>query len=69
MRIYPFDDWEDIRGDSDSLAGLVLEISGRFPKTGDVIRKKNYSFAILEMDKMRITKIKLTIHPAEEQTS
>ncbi|GAA4453621.1 gliding motility-associated protein GldE [Rurimicrobium arvi] len=65
----PFDDWEDIRGDSDSLAGLVLEISGRFPKTGDVIRKKNYSFAILEMDKMRITKIKLTILPAEEQAS
>lgn len=55
------DEFEDARGDSDSLAGLVLEISGRFPKVGDVISYKNYDFSITELEKMRIVRIKLTI--------
>jgi gliding motility-associated protein GldE len=59
----PLEEWDQMRGESDSLAGLVLEIAGKFPKTGDVIRKGPYSFSILEMDKMRITRIKLTIDP------
>lgn len=59
----PLEEWEQLRGDSDSLAGLVLEIAGKFPKTGDVIRKGPYSFSVLEMDKMRITRIKLSLDP------
>lgn len=59
----PLEEWEQLRGDSDSLAGLVLEIAGKFPKTGDIIRKGPYSFSILEMDKMRITRIKLSLDP------
>ncbi|MBL7712683.1 MAG: CBS domain-containing protein, partial [Chitinophagaceae bacterium] len=55
------DEFEEVRGDSDSLAGLILEISGRFPKTGDVISYKNYDFTIVEIEKMRIVRIKLTI--------
>lgn len=55
------DEFEEVRGDSDSLAGLILEISGRFPKTGDVITYKNYDFTIVEIEKMRIVRIKLTI--------
>lgn len=58
------DEFEDARGDSDSLAGLVLEISGKFPKVGDVISYKNYEFAVVELDKMRIVKIKLTLKEA-----
>jgi CBS domain containing-hemolysin-like protein len=55
------DEFEDARGDSDSLAGLVLEIHGRFPKVGDVISYKNYDFTVVELEKMRIVKIKLHI--------
>ena len=58
------DEFEDARGDSDSLAGLVLEISGKFPKVGDVIAYKNYEFAVVELDKMRIVKIKLSLKEA-----
>lgn len=59
----PLEAWEQLRGDSDSLAGLVLEIAGKFPKTGDIIRKGPYAFSVLEMEKMRITRIKLSIDP------
>ena len=55
------DEFEDARGDSDSIAGLILEIYGRFPKIGDIISYKNYEFTITELEKMRIVKIKLTI--------
>lgn len=58
------DEFEDARGDSDSLAGLVLEISGKFPKVGDVISYKNYEFTVVELDKMRIVKIKLSLKEA-----
>ncbi|MES2478357.1 MAG: gliding motility-associated protein GldE [Bacteroidota bacterium] len=54
-------EFDEARGDSDSIAGLVLEIYGRFPKVGDVITYKNYEFTVTELDKMRIVRIKLTI--------
>lgn len=54
-------EFDEARGDSDSIAGLVLEIHGRFPKVGDVIVYKNYEFTVTELDKMRIVRIKLTI--------
>lgn len=55
------DEFEEVRDDSDSLAGLVLEIHGRFPKVGDVISYKNYDFTVVELEKMRIVRIKLHI--------
>jgi putative hemolysin len=56
------EEFEEVRGDSDSLAGLVLEIAGKFPKINEVVRKDNYDFTLLEMEKMRILRIKLTIN-------
>lgn len=59
------DEFDEVRGDSDSVAGLLLELKGRFPKMGDIISYKNYDFKVIEIDKMRIVKIKLTIKPIE----
>lgn len=54
--------FENVRGESDSLAGLILEISGKFPAVNETISFEEYDFTVLETDKMRITKIKLTIN-------
>lgn len=54
--------FEHARGESDSLAGLVLEISGKFPAINETISFENYDFTVLELDKMRIKRIKLTIN-------
>jgi putative hemolysin len=58
--------FEEARGESDSLAGLILEISGKFPGVNETITFENYEFTVLEIEKMRITKVKLTINTNPE---
>ena len=56
--VYTFD---KIRGDSDSLAGLVLEIAGEFPQVNENVETNNYIFIPLEINKNRIEKVKITL--------
>ncbi len=53
--------FEDVQGDADSLAGLMLELKGDFPKLHETIEYKNYRFEMIEMDEHRISKIKVVI--------
>jgi len=55
------DRFDNARGESDSLAGLLLEISGKFPALNEIIRFENYEFTVMALDKMRIQRVKLTI--------
>jgi len=50
-----------LRGESDSLAGLILEIAGEFPKVNAHFETNNYVFTVLEINKNRIEKVKLTL--------
>jgi CBS domain containing-hemolysin-like protein len=59
----PTELFEDVRGESDSLAGLVLEIAGKFPTTADVYRFEHFEFRVIQLDKRRLQKIKVTLHP------
>ena len=67
-RILKLDDdiFEDAEGDADTLAGLLLELKGEFPKVHEVISYKNFDFEILEMNDRRILKVKVTIKSAAE---
>jgi gliding motility-associated protein GldE len=58
----PPETFEHVRGESDSLAGLILEISGKFPAVNETISFENFDFTILEIDKMRIKRVKVTIN-------
>lgn len=55
------DSFESIRGDADTLAGLILEIKGEIPPVNQTISVKNYSFTILSVDERRIKKVKFTL--------
>ena len=59
----PSDTFDAARGESDSLAGLFLEIKGRFPAVNESVRFEQYEFTVMALDKMRIQRVKLTIHP------
>jgi gliding motility-associated protein GldE len=61
----PVEDLDEIRGESDSLAGLVLEIAGKFPVQNEVLSFENFDFTVVQIDKMRIQKIKVSIRPLE----
>ena len=62
------DTFEDIQGDADTLAGLLLEIKGEFPKLHEKLEYEHYLFEVLEKDARRILKIKVIIgEPKKEE--
>ncbi len=54
----PFDKF---KGDSETIAGFILEISQSFPKTNSKIVFENYTFTIESVDKKRIKQVKVSI--------
>ncbi len=57
----PVDTFDDVKGESDSLAGLILELAGEIPKVNDVIPCGDFEFTVLEADSSRIKKVKIRI--------
>ena len=67
-KIMKLDDdvFEAVAGDADTLAGLLLEIKGDFPKKNEKIDYQNFTFEILDMDERRISKVKVIVHNEEQ---
>ena len=57
------EEFEEVAGDADTLAGLLLELKGEFPALHEKVTYGRYDFEVLEMDNRRILKVKLTINP------
>jgi len=53
--------FDDVSGDADTLAGLLLELKGEFPVLHEKLSFNRYEFEVLEMDNRRILKVKFTI--------
>jgi len=66
-KILKLDDdiFEEVEGDADTIAGLLLEIKGDFPKLHEKIDYKHFTFEILEMEQRRISKVKVVVHEVE----
>ncbi len=63
----PIDTFDKIRGDSDSLAGLILEIAGEFPQVNANIVFGSYTFVPLEINRNRIEKVKIILKSGKEE--
>ena len=63
FRILNIDEEEfgDIEGDADTLAGMLLELKGDFPKVHEKLEYKNCLFEITEMDGRRISRVKVVV--------
>ena len=59
--------FDDVVGDADTLAGLLLELKGEFPALHEKLKYDRYEFEVLEMDNRRILKLKFTIRDEETQ--
>jgi putative hemolysin len=61
-RIYNIegDPFEEISGESETLAGLILEITGEIPQNGRKIKVKGFTFQIESADKRRIREIRVS---------
>ncbi len=58
---FPFDHLESIKGDAETLAGLLLNIEGKFPEPGKAILFKTLRFSVEAMDNRRIQKVKVNL--------
>ena len=52
--------FEEEKGESETLAGFILEVSGKFLKKGEKINFANYTFTIEALDRKRIKQVKVT---------
>jgi putative hemolysin len=59
----PMDTFDAVRGESESLAGLVLELAGEFPAVNEVISVGDFDFTVLQADNNRIQQVKVTVKP------
>lgn len=59
----PTNTFDEVKGESDSLAGLVLEIAGEIPQLNQVISSGDFDFTVVELEKIRLKKIKVTVKP------
>ena len=55
------DFFDEIRGDAETMAGLILELNGEIPKLASIFKFKNYIFKIIAVDKRRIKQIHVTL--------
>lgn len=56
------DIFDAVKGEADTLAGLILEIKGEIPKKHEIIKYNNFSFKIKSVDNRRIKDIEVIIN-------
>lgn len=56
------EEFEEVGGDADSIAGLLLELKGDFPSIHEKLDYKNYTFEIMEVEERRISRVKVIVH-------
>ena len=61
MKIPP-DTFDKVKGDSESMGGLMLEIHGEMPAENEVVRCGDFEFTVIEKDKTRILLVKVTVN-------
>jgi len=58
--------FDEVKGDAETVAGLLLELKGGFPRMNDVIHCKGIEFTVLAMDKRRIKEVKVFLKNPEQ---
>jgi putative hemolysin len=61
MRL-PLDTFDTVKGESDSVGGLVLELAGAFPAVNESVSAGDFEFTVLEVQKNRIQSVRVTIN-------
>jgi gliding motility-associated protein GldE len=59
--------FEKAKGESESLAGLIIELFGRIPSAGEDIEFEDFNFKVQSVDSRRIKKVRVTHRPAADQ--
>ena len=60
--------FDEVKGDAETVAGLLLELKGGFPRINDVLICRGIEFTVLAMDKRRIKEVKVFLKNPEQLT-
>ena len=63
-----YEDFEEVRGESDTLAGLILELNGKIPIKNEEFLFQKYLFTVKAVDKKSIKKIEVKIIHTKDET-
>lgn len=61
--------FEEIKGDSESLGGLLLEINSKLPRVGEKIKFDRFVFTIVSVDARRIKRVRVFLKPSEKDNN
>ena len=61
VKIVDEEEFEQQKGESETIAGFVLEIAGSFPRKGELVSFNDYRFVVESLDKKRLKQIKVTL--------
>lgn len=61
------EEFSDVEGDADTIAGILLELKGDFLTLNERIDYKNYTFEVVEMEGRRIAKVKVVVHAKKDE--
>ena len=61
--------FEEAKGETDTIAGLILELNGELPKKNTLIDFENFTFKVESVDKRRIKRVKITHHEIEQESA
>jgi gliding motility-associated protein GldE len=53
--------FESVKGESESLGGLLLELHGKLPRIGEKVEYKNFVFTTVAVDNKRIKRVRIFI--------
>ena len=62
------DDFEEVAGDADTLAGLLLELKGEFPQLHETLECNGITFEVMQRNAHRIVKVKVTMSVCNENS-
>ncbi len=60
--------FDDVEGDADTIAGLLIDLFGDFPNKHQTIRFKQFVFEVLEVDERHISKVKVSVENTSEDS-
>jgi CBS domain containing-hemolysin-like protein len=61
------EEFAEVEGDADTVAGLLLEIKGDFPVIHEKLEYRNYLFEIMELEERRISRVKVVIREKNDE--
>lgn len=62
----PDDEFADVEGEADTLAGLLLELKGDFPSLHEKFEIKDFLLEVLEISERRITSVKVVVRSKKD---